>query len=95
MSLTRIDAHEAQLEDLDASLRDAVRREALDPQRDPAAVRRLAARLVAEHDERSLTGAVLPLPDAGTAVDELVARISGFGPLQRYLDDSEVEEFRS
>ena len=92
MSLTRIDAHEAQLEDLDASLRDAVRREALDPQRDPAAVRRLAARLVAEHDERSLTGAVLPLPDAGTAVDELVARISGFGPLQRYLDDSEVEE---
>ena len=92
MSLTRIDAHEAQLEDLDASLRDAVRREALDPQRDPAAVRRLAARLVAEHDERSLTGAVLPLPDAGTAVDELVARISGFGPLQRYLVDSEVEE---
>ena len=92
MSLTRIDAHEAQLEDLDASLRDAVLREALDPQRDPAAVRRLAARLVAEHDERSLTGAVLPLPDAGTAVDELVARISGFGPLQRYLDDSEVEE---
>ena len=92
MSLTRIDAHEAQLEDLDASLRDAVRSEALDPQRDPAAVRRLAARLVAEHDERSLTGAVLPLPDAGTAVDELVARISGFGPLQRYLDDSEVEE---
>ena len=92
MSLTRIDAHEAQLEDLDASLRDAVRREALDPQRDPTAVRRLAARLVAEHDERSLTGAVLPLPDAGTAVDELVARISGFGPLQRYLDDSEVEE---
>ena len=92
MSLTRIDAHEAQLEDLDASLRDAGRSEALDPQRDPAAVRRLAARLVAEHDERSLTGAVLPLPDAGTAVDELVARISGFGPLQRYLDDSEVEE---
>ncbi len=92
MSLTRIDAHEAQIEDLDAALRDAVRREALDPQRDPAAVRRLAARLVAEHDERSLTGAVLPPPDAGTAVDELVARISGFGPLQRYLDDSEVEE---
>jgi pilus assembly protein CpaF len=92
MSLTRIDAHEAQIEDLDASLRDAVRREALDPQRDPSAVRRLAARLVAEHDERSLTGAVLPLPDADTAVDELVARISGFGPLQRYLDDPEVEE---
>ena len=92
MSLTWTDAHDAQIEDLDASLRAAVRRDGLDPQRDRAAVRLLAARIVADHDERSLTGAVLPLPDAGAAVDELVARVSGFGALQPYLDDPEVEE---
>jgi pilus assembly protein CpaF len=92
MSLTWTDAHEAQIEDLDASLRAAVRRDGLDPQRDRATVRLLAARIVADHDERSLTGAVLPLPDADAAVDELVARVSGFGALQPYLDDPEVEE---
>jgi pilus assembly protein CpaF len=55
-------------------------------------VRSLAADLVAEHDQRSLTGAVAPVADHGVVVEELVARVAGFGPLQRYLDDPEVEE---
>jgi len=92
MSLTYTDAHDAQIDELDEVLRAAVRRDALDPQRDAAQVRALAARVVADHDERSLTGAVRPLGDAAAAVEELVARISGFGALQRYLDDPEVEE---
>ncbi len=92
MSLTYSDTHDAQIDDLDSSLRAAVRRSALDPQRDGAGVRALAARLVAEHDERSLTGVVLPVADADAAVEELVARVAGFGALQKYLDDPEVEE---
>ncbi|MGA9747125.1 MAG: ATPase, T2SS/T4P/T4SS family, partial [Nocardioides sp.] len=92
MSLTYSDTHDAQLDDLDSSLRAAVRRSDLDPQRDAAGVRALAARLVAEHDERSLTGAVLPVTDADATVEELVARVAGFGALQRYLDDPDVEE---
>ena len=92
MSLTYTDANDAQLDELDEVLRAAVRRDALDPQRDAAQVRALAARVVVDHDERSLTGAVRPLGDAAAAVEELVARISGFGALQRYLDDPEVEE---
>jgi pilus assembly protein CpaF len=80
------------VEDLDAQVRDAVRREGVDPQRDAGLVRRIAESVVRAHDELSLTGIVAPVADAGGVVGELVARVSGFGPLQRYLDDPEVEE---
>lgn len=92
MSLTYADTHGELLEELDAALRAAVRRDGLDPQRDSAQVRALAARVVADHDQRSLTGVVAPVPDPEDVVEELVARVSGFGPLQRYLDDPTVEE---
>ncbi len=80
------------VEQLDAQLRELVRREAVDPQREGAVVRRLAESVVRAHDERSLTGAVLPVPDPRAVVAELVARVAGFGVLQPYLDDDEVEE---
>lgn len=80
------------LEQFDDRLRDQVRRAAIDPQRDTAAVRRLAEGIVREHDRRSLTGEVGSLDDPASVVDELVARLSGFGPLQPLLDDPEIEE---
>jgi pilus assembly protein CpaF len=73
-------------------VRERVRDEGLDPQADPRAVRGIADRVVQAHDQRSLTGAVAPLDDAPALVDDLVARVSGYGPLQRYLDDPSVEE---
>ena len=82
----------ALVESLDAALRQVVRREGVDPQREVARVRRIAQDVVREHDERSLTGVVLPLADPAAVVEELVARVAGFGPLQPYLDDPEVEE---
>lgn len=78
--------------DLDATLRERVRRDGLDPQRDVAAVRRLAAQVLREHDERSLTGAVLPVADPDSVVESLVADLAGFGPLQPYLDAPDIEE---
>jgi pilus assembly protein CpaF len=78
--------------DLDQQLRAVVRREGVDPQRDSLHVRRLAEELVRAHDDRSLTGVVAPVPDPVGVVGELVARVAGFGPLQRLLDDPEVEE---
>jgi pilus assembly protein CpaF len=69
-----------------------VRDSGVDPQRDTAAVRRIAESIAQAHDERSLTGAVAPLDDLPALVDDLVARVAGFGPLQRYLDDPSVEE---
>ena len=78
--------------DLDQELRAVVRRERVDPQLESARVRRLAEEVVRAHDERSLTGVVAPVPDPVGVVGELVARVSGFGPLQPFLDDPEVEE---
>jgi pilus assembly protein CpaF len=94
MELTYADVHGELLEGLDSQLREAVRREGIDPQRDIALVRTLAEQLLADHDRRSLTGAVAPVGDHEEVVSELLARVSGFGALQRYLDDPTVEEFR-
>lgn len=55
-------------------------------------MRRIAEGVVREHDQRSLTGVVLAVGDPAALVTELVARVSGFGPLQPLLDDEEVEE---
>ena len=90
MSIT--DAHAALVESLDERVRDHVRREGVDPQRDAGLVRRIAEGVVREHDHHSLTGAVAPVPDVDSVVGELVARVSGFGPLQPFLDDPAVEE---
>ncbi len=92
MTLTRSETHNDLIEDLDAQVRARVRSEGVDPQRDATLVRGIAEDVVRRHDERSLTGAVVPVTDPGAAVVELIARVSGFGALQPFLDDPEVEE---
>ncbi|WP_205474441.1 hypothetical protein [Nocardioides sp. SYSU D00038] len=83
---------ESLVEELDLHVRERVRREGVDPQRDAPLVRRIAEDVVRDHDQRSLTGMVAPVPDVDSMVGEIVARVSGFGPLQPFLDDPTVEE---
>lgn len=90
--MAQTDAHADLVESLDQRVRSLVRSEGVDPQRDALVVRRIAEGVVRAHDERSLTGQVAPVPDVDSVVGELVARVSGFGPLQPYLDDPAVEE---
>jgi pilus assembly protein CpaF len=90
MSVT--ETHAALVESLDERVRDRVRREGVDPQRDATLVRRIAEGVVRDHDQRSLSGVVAPVADVDSVVGELVARVSGFGPLQPFLDDPAVEE---
>ena len=73
-------------------VRAEVRSSGVDPQRDPAAVHRLAREVTRRHEQRSLTGAVAPLADEQAAVGEIVARVAGLGVLQPLLDDPEIEE---
>ncbi|MBA2956114.1 CpaF family protein [Nocardioides sp. MAH-18] len=89
---THANAHEELVEQLDQQVRELVRRDGVDPQRDAALVRRIAESVVRDHDELSLTGRVAPVPDVPATVGEIVARVSGFGPLQPFLDDPTVEE---
>ncbi|QNN53581.1 CpaF family protein [Nocardioides mesophilus] len=92
MSLTYTGAERELVEELDEQVRTAVRRDGVDPQRDIVLVRSIARQVVADHDQRSLTGVVLPVTEPEAMVEELVSRVSGFGPLQKYLDDPTVEE---
>jgi pilus assembly protein CpaF len=82
----------ATVELLDSRLRDAVRRQGVDPLVDRAAVRRIAEDVVGEHDRQSLSGLVAPVDNQSAMLEELLARVAGFGPLQQYLDDPAVEE---
>jgi pilus assembly protein CpaF len=92
MSVVSADAHTELVESLDQRVRESVRREGVDPQRDTLVVRRLAEAVVRAHDERSLTGVVAPVSNVESMVGELVARVSGFGLLQPFLDDPTIEE---
>ncbi len=77
---------------LDADVRGEIRRHGVDPLTDVDTVRAFARSAVVAHDQRSLTGVVRPVDDPEGTIDELVARLAGFGPLQQYLDDPSVEE---
>jgi pilus assembly protein CpaF len=73
-------------------VRELIRRRGLAPDHAPAGVRRLVEDAVADYDERSLSGALPPLADTGGAVKQVLDEVAGFGPLQAFLDDPEVEE---
>ena len=48
--------------------------------------------VVAEYDERALTSALPALTDRSTAKRRVLDAVAGFGPLQPFLDDPEIEE---
>ncbi|RJK96372.1 CpaF family protein [Vallicoccus soli] len=73
-------------------VRELVRRRGLDPVADPQAVRRLVDEVVADYDERSLSGSLPPLADLAGAARHVYDAVAGFGPLQKFLDDPTVEE---
>ena len=77
---------------VESEVRELIRRRGLDPIRDHQGIRDLVSDAVADYDERSLLGTVPPLVDAGAAVKAVVDAVAGLGPLQRYLEDEEIEE---
>lgn len=73
-------------------VRELVRRRGLDPATDASAIRRLVDEAVADYDERTLASSLPALPDTGVAARRIFDSIAGFGPLQPFLDDPQVEE---
>ncbi len=73
-------------------VRELIRSRGVDPSLEPDAVRRLVEDAVADYDERSLSGALPPLVDSGATVKRVLDDVAGFGPLQPFLDDPDVEE---
>jgi len=77
---------------LETEVRELIRRRGLDPSRDHEATRVLIADAVADYDERAMLGRVPRLTDPDEAAKALHDAVAGLGPLQKYLDDSEIEE---
>lgn len=77
---------------IDAEVRDVVRRQGLDPVADRSGVQKIINDVLAEYDERSLTRSLPPLNDHAETAKQVLDAVAGFGPLQRYFDDPDVEE---
>jgi pilus assembly protein CpaF len=48
--------------------------------------------VISDYDERSVGGNIPQLIDARSAARQIFDAVAGFGPLQKFLDDSTVEE---
>jgi pilus assembly protein CpaF len=77
---------------VELEVREHVRRSGIDPVRDGRAVRDLVDEVIADYDERSVRGGLPALPDPRLVAREVWDAVAGFGPLQRFLDDPDVEE---
>jgi pilus assembly protein CpaF len=73
-------------------VRELVRRRGLDPVAAPYEMQQLVDEVVADYDERSVSGALPPLTDPHDAARRVYDAVAGFGPLQEFLDDPTVEE---
>ena len=77
---------------LTEQVREAVRQSGVNPVERPETVRQLVADSLASHEDAVLAGSAAPLMEAQAWADTLVDSMAGFGPLQKYLDDPDVEE---
>jgi len=63
-----------------------------DPTRDPDHAARVARAEVRRHNDYALARGLPPLDDEAKCVRDVLAQLTGYGPLQSYLDDPTVEE---
>lgn len=77
---------------IESDVREIVRHEGIDPVSRRDVVRQVVNDAIAAYTERSLARALPPLENPDEVARHVVDSIAGFGPLQRYLDDPEIEE---
>jgi pilus assembly protein CpaF len=73
-------------------VRERLRAERADPARDPEFAAQVARTEVRRHNDFALARGLPPVDDEAACVREVLASVSGYGPLQPYLDDPTVEE---
>lgn len=73
-------------------VRERLRAEASDAGRHPDAVRSIARAEIRRHNDFALARGLVPIDDEAAFVREVLAAVSGYGPLQPYLDDPTIEE---
>ncbi len=73
-------------------VRDRLRREGTDLRRDPDAAMRVVRAELQRHNDAVLAQGGATIDDEAGCVREVLAAVSGFGPLQPYMDDPTIEE---
>ncbi|MFT4051598.1 MAG: ATPase, T2SS/T4P/T4SS family [Microbacterium sp.] len=73
-------------------VRDRLREEQADPLRHPGRAEQLTLMEVRRHNDYALARGLEFIDDEAACVRDVLARVSGYGPLQALLDDPEVEE---
>ena len=73
-------------------VRDRLRAEQTDPTRRPELATQIAHDEVRRHNDYALARGLPPVDDEAGCVRDVLAAVSGYGPLQAYLDDPTVEE---
>ncbi|WP_395242778.1 CpaF family protein [Agromyces sp. MMS24-K17] len=73
-------------------VRSRVLRDGVDLAHDDSLAARYAREEVRRHSERALAGTAAALADEAGAEREVLARLTGYGPLQPFFDDPGVEE---
>ncbi|MGW9825045.1 pilus assembly protein CpaF [Brevibacterium pityocampae] len=75
-----------------AEVRDLIRTRGIDPRTEPSQTRELVLQVIHDYDERTLAGSLPLLANPEETGRRIFDEVSGFGVLQKYLDDPEVEE---
>ncbi len=73
-------------------VRDRLREDQADPLRHPDRAQQVAVAEVRRHNDFALARGLEFVDDEGAAVRDVLARVTGYGPLQALLDDPEIEE---
>ncbi|MFA4895540.1 hypothetical protein [Microbacterium sp.] len=73
-------------------VRRRLRAERTDPSLSPEEARRIAQAEVRRHNDLALSRGEETIDDEIACVRDVLASVSGFGPLQPLLDDPEIEE---
>ena len=73
-------------------VREFIRRRGVDPISDQRSTRALIDEVISHYEERVPTSSLPPLIDRPHAARFVFDSLAGFGPLQRFLDDREIEE---
>lgn len=73
-------------------VRELIRRRGVDPISDQRSTRALIDEVISHYEERVPTSSLPPLIDRPHAARFVFDSLAGFGPLQRFLDDREIEE---
>jgi pilus assembly protein CpaF len=77
---------------IESHVREQIRRRGVDPLRQADAVEALVQEALTHWEQQALVGAVTPVDDRAAMARTVLDNVAGFGPLQRYLDDPDVEE---